>query len=411
MAITKLEHKPRCLDVTRLVSRAGAGPMTGVDRVELAYLRWMLGRSGPIFALARTATGFVLLERAGMSALLEKIETDKWGEADLLGRLSRRLSTVRKGAEADLRRLAAARSSRFGLRKMLMAQLPVGTRFFNTGHSNLTPRVMNAVGAIPGVQINILLHDFIPLDFPDWQGIGTVEAFREKMQTVSDHADLIICNSEQTLQDAQRWLGEMGRIPASIVAHLGIDPPKELSGELPQEIDPNKPYFVVLGTIEPRKNHALLLDIWDEFAREGGAPAQLVVVGRRGWKNEAVFARLDKPPKDVVELSGLSDGAVQTVLKGSVGLLFPSFVEGFGLPPAEAAALNIPVICNDLAIYREFLGDYPVYLDVTAMYLWKQSIRKLVDYHEVEHNEAERAPRPVTLPNWEDHFKLILSLG
>lgn len=385
--------------------------MTGVDRVEFAYLQWLLRCEDPVFAICRTASGFVLLERAGMTALIEKIQTDTWGAPDLIGRCARRISKARRGAEADLRRLAVRRCSRFGLHKMLKAELPVGTRYFNTGHSNLTRRMMTAIGAIPGSQINVLLHDFIPLDFPQWQRAGTVEACRKKMKIVSNHADLIICNSEQTRLDAQRWLGEMGRVPASIVAHLGIDPPQELGGELPSEIAFSKPYFITLGTIEPRKNHALLLDIWEEFAREGGDSPHLVIIGSRGWNNEDVFARLDQTPKNVIELSGLSDGEVQTLMKGAAGLLFPSFVEGFGLPPAEAAALNIPVICNDLAIYREFLGDYPVYLDVTAMYLWKQSIRKLVDYHEAEHNEAEGALRPITLPTWEDHFKLILSLG
>ena len=128
---------------------------------------------------------------------------------------------------------------------------------------------------------------------------------------------------------------------------------------------------------------------------------QLVIAGGRGWANAAVFARLDARPPGVIEAPGLSDGALVTLLQGSAGLLFPSLAEGFGLPPAEAAALGVPVIANPLPELREVLGDYPVYLPVTDSYSWLETIERTMP-------QADRAHR-FTPPRWEDHFNTVLN--
>ncbi|MDT9702392.1 glycosyltransferase, partial [Streptomyces sp. P17] len=92
-----------------------------------------------------------------------------------------------------------------------------------------------------------------------------------------------------------------------------------------------RPRFVTLGTIEPRKNHALLLDVWDSLPPPR---PQLVVIGRRGWADQALFARIAATP-DVAEFNTLDDGQVAAVLTGAQALLMPSFAEGFGLPLTE----------------------------------------------------------------------------
>ena len=135
----------RCLDLTRLVSRQGRGPLTGIDRVELAYLRHLLRAPQPLYALVRTRFGFLLLDEDGARAALDRFEgRAQWGKADLLGRLSLRAHPMKRRAEADLRRRAVARCRHGALGRALLAELPPGTVYFNTGHSNLADDTLAA---------------------------------------------------------------------------------------------------------------------------------------------------------------------------------------------------------------------------------------------------------------------------
>ena len=406
----------RCLDLTRLISRVGRGPDTGVDRVERAYLTHLLGLPDPLFALVRSSLGYVLLDKEGTGRIARRLAGETpWGPADLIGAMSRKSSPARRRAMADVRRLALARCRTGRLAGMLRRHVPVGCAYLNVGHSNLRTEVMAAWKTMPDAQISVLVHDTIPLDYPQFQRVGTPALFREKLRRVAAFADLAIYNSQGSRADAERWFADLGRCPPGTVAHLGVDVPPVDSRHLPQDLDLSRPYFVCLGTIEPRKNHTLLLDIWEEFASE--MPAEqipnLIIAGARGWANEAVFARLDTSPVmqvSVFERPGLDDRAVAALLSGSCGLLCPSVAEGFGLPVAEAAALGVPVICPKLPVYEEILGNIPVYADSGDVYLWKQSIRRLAVEKQAEH-DRKRGPAPRTeIPTWAEHFNLVLKV-
>jgi glycosyltransferase involved in cell wall biosynthesis len=172
-----------------------------------------------------------------------------------------------------------------------------------------------------------------------------------------------------------------------------------------------RPYFVALGTIEPRKNHLLLLNLWRQFAATLGAAApRLVVVGRRGWENENVLDMLERCSAIdglVRETGALPDREVATLLRGARALLFPSFAEGFGLPLAEALALGVPAIASDLVALREVGGNVPDYLDPLDGPAWRAGI---LDYARAD-SVARRAQlgrlgawKP---PAWSDHFAAV----
>lgn len=388
----------RLLDLTRLVSRLGRGPLTGVDRVEFAYLTHLLCLDDPLFGLVRTGAGFVLLDRAGCMGLAARVRGDiTLGPVDLLGRLIHRRNPLRARAEADARRLAVARTARPFLR--LMLRHLSGATYLNTGHANLTDRSLSAIRAA-GLNIAVLVHDTIPLDHPEFARPDTVDPFRAKMAAVSHHATCVIHTTHDARAKTDAQLARLGRVPPGIVAALGV--PVPVSGVLPQGIPQDRPYFVTIGTIEPRKNHALLLDIWDQLGPD--AP-RLYIIGGRGWADPALFARLDHlPPQGPVQvLSGLDDSALAALLQNARALLFPSLAEGFGLPPVEAAAMGVPVVASNLAVIRELLGEFAVYLDVTDSYSWMETIKTLAEASD------HMGRKTINPPNWADHFKTVLS--
>jgi glycosyltransferase involved in cell wall biosynthesis len=370
-------------------------------------MRMLLSRSDvDAWGLVRVGGRLAVLDRAGLRALDKRLrDGGPWAEAGIAARLKRRDPAVAR-AQATVRRLAVQVVPALGLG----AALPPGTRYLNVGHSNLEHSVFAGLETVPNVRTLVLIHDTIPLDFPHHQRAGTVERFRDRLTAAIRHADRIVVPSRTVVDDLARHAATVGPLPEVIVAPLGLDlaPPAGLP-DLPHD----RPYFLSLGTIEPRKNHARLLDLWEDFHAtlpEAAIP-RLFVVGRRGWRNEAVFARLDGLPfmgQTVIELDDIDDGTLSALLSGSAGLLHPSLAEGFGLPPHEAAALGVTPVCAPLAVYRETLGDAAVYADPDDLYQWRKIVLELAERDRAGQGTTGSG-RGYNPPAWEAHFKLALT--
>ncbi|HHS94862.1 MAG TPA: glycosyltransferase family 1 protein [Rhodobacterales bacterium] len=404
----------RLLDLTRLVSRVGRGPWTGIDRVEAAWLDRLLDEPTPLFALVRTNLGFALLDRTGMHAMAERLHgRTPWGPSKGLAQLSFRASPARRQAMSDLRHLALVRCTQRGLARMLRRQLPDGTIWLALSHTNLSRPVFEAVKALPGAKAHVLLHDVIPLKFPKWQDPRVLTTFTHSLHNISALADLVICNSQTTRMDASVAMKATGRVPPMIVAPLGIDPAAPDFSALPEGALPDRPFFIALGTQQPHKNLGFLLDIWEKFAKErpkADIPA-LLFVGARSPTNPGFAKRLETSPllgHHVFELTGLSDGAVSALVARARALLMPSLYEGFGLPPGEALALGTPVIANDLPVYREAFGNNLVYADCADMYSWAE---RILDLARAEQKPSMAADgEALGLPTWQAHFNLVLKV-
>lgn len=404
---------PRLLDLTRLVSRLGRPALTGVDRVERAWAEHLLKgdamQGAPLFALVRNAWGFALLDAAGVRRVLALTDGAPLDPPDLIGRLSRRGDALRARAETEIRRIALARCAVPGLLRLLR-RLPAETAYFNMGHSNLTPRMMAALRG----PVVVLIHDTIPLDHPEFTRADIPAVFTRKLAAVSARADLVVHSAAATRALTEAHLARLGRVPPGIVAPLGITAAAPGVYHVPG-LDPSRRFFVTVGTIEPRKNHALLLAVWAELARRL-PPAQLpqlVIAGSRGWRNMAVFQALDSRPAGVIEVAGLGDAALSGLIHASQGLLFPSHVEGFGLPPMEAASLGAPVCVSDLPVLREMLGDYPVYLKPTDVYSWLETIERLSGVERLTDKGVGgkgTMTRRWIAPTWDAHFNAVLNI-
>lgn len=393
-----------------------SGAPSGVDRVCLAYLKALCAAPEPVFGLVRTALGYVLLDDAGMQNMLLRLEgKEPWGPPDFLSKLMHKPDRYKHHTEAELRRLCIDRCRPSGVGRMLRKHVPDGVAYINVDQNSMSSRTISAVKSVLNGRFVPFLHDTIPLDFPEYQTRESADRFGQMLEGIQKHADLILCNSRATKDDIIRHMAPMGAVPPIQVAHLGVESNCFQNGDKQEALNLRDPYFVILGTIEPRKNHTLILDIWK--ALEAELPEQemphLVIFGRRGWMNEDVFARLDTTRlrgKYLHEFNDLNDDQIQSALRGSAGCLFPSFCEGFGLPPLEAASLGVPVICNTLPVLREFLADIPIYASVTDSYAWKQAILKLAQQAQARGETQPSEHAGFVPPDWQSHFNVVLKV-
>ncbi|MFN9716918.1 MAG: glycosyltransferase [Sphingomonadales bacterium] len=217
----------------------------------------------------------------------------------------------------------------------------------------------------------------------------------------------IVANSAHTIETLDEFAAAEGlQMPPAVVAWPGTPALMPCS---PAKQD--RPVFVILGTIEGRKNHNLLLEVWGRLIKDPGAgpPPRLIIVGRRGWQADEVFAQIDSGAfaGAVREAGPLNDQQLADVLAGSRALLFPSFAEGYGIPLVEALASGVPVIASDLPVFREIGQGVPELLPVDDIAAWCQAV---VDYS--QNPSLRRDAQLVRLadfvaPDWDSHFGII----
>lgn len=378
------------LDVSRLVWRAWEGKLpTGIDRTCLAYVQHLRGRACAVVQRGRMTRVF----NPDMSRMLFDVLFEHAAGASVRRKLLRFYPALLGGVPVHH-----------------LAGLP----YFNVGHTGLDKPSHAAWLRHSGVRPVYFVHDLIPLTHPEYCRPGEPEKHRRRMTSLLNNGVGVIGNSRHTLNELANFAGLQHALPMppNLVAPLGVGKVAWRQDAEPRSpLVPGRPYFVMLGTIEGRKNHLLILNIWADLARRlGAACPQLVVVGQRGWESEQAVDMLERCEAirdHVIELPRCEDAQLAAYMAGARALLFPSFVEGYGLPLVEALSLGTPVIASDLEVFRELAGEIPDYLSPLDGLGWTKLIE---DYAQPE--SAARAAQTSRMqswktPRWRDHFALV----
>lgn len=385
----KTNDAPLLLDASRMVWRRWAGLQpTGIDRICLAWLEQysacaqavLVHRHGKhILSVAASRTLFALLD--------SNVPRD---------RFRRQFIAWLAGNLADFLRPLKGR----------------GRLWLNVGHTGL-----NLPGLAEWVQARnirpvLMLHDIIPITHPEFCRSGEQARHEVRVKALLDIACAVLTNSQDTLEMLRAYAAGAGKtLPPSLAIWPGTPQlPVSASKQVANAND-----FVILGTIEGRKNHKLLLDVWERLVTLMAESApRLLIIGRRGWSCEDVLARLDsgRLSGKVVETGPIDDEDLARALAGARALLFPSLAEGYGLPLAEALAGGVPVIASDLPVFREIGQGVPVLLGSHDVDAWTAAIASYA------HNDSPaRAAQLIRLqsfraPDWRDHFREVdLFLG
>jgi glycosyltransferase involved in cell wall biosynthesis len=391
------------LDLSRLLSRAGRGTPTGIDRVEFAYAEHLMATPDAACFTALSARGGLgLLPHRSAEQLIGAIGAAWRGKFDQ-ARQDRRARRIALQARIAL---LGSRERALMLRLGDRAGRPV---YLLVSHHHLEKRsVIARLKQRSAARFICLIHDLIPVEFPEYAKPGQAANHLRRIETAAQFADALIVNSCVTRDALLPHLDRAGRSPPVLVAPFGADLPVA-----PADRDPpfERPYFVYVSTIEARKNHLLLLNLWRQMAIDLGERAPLLVlVGQRGWETENVVDMLDRCPAlrgAVIEHNALPDGEMVRLLKGACAMLLPSFAEGFGFPLIEGLELGIPALCSDIPALRETGGSVPEFLDPLDGSGWRSAI---IEY--AAPGSPRRAAQLARLagwepPRWDQHFAIV----
>lgn len=221
-----------------------------------------------------------------------------------------------------------------------------------------------------GVKVCFLVHDLLAilLDgiFPPHMG-----KLHEEWLSVVAESDGAFCVSRAVAHELADWMRRTDRVPVNPFHigwfHHGSDFTGSRSWQgLPAEAMEvlrtleSRPTFLTVGTVEPRKAHAQILDAFEELWA-AGSDVNLAIVGKEGWLVDSLVGRLRKHAergKRLFWLEGVSDEYLEKVYGASDCLIAASLGEGFGLPLIEAAHYKLPILARDIPVFREVAGEH-----------------------------------------------------
>lgn len=216
------------------------------------------------------------------------------------------------------------------------------------------------------IQIGVYVHDVIAMTHPHYVASDSLLRFPAFLGAVFDYADVIFTNTEFTKSEIQKLAAAAGcwRDIEYVIATPGCDFVKrpldmEAVDPVAVEIAENGKFLLMVSTIEARKNHKVLLDALDGGLADMGY--QLVFVGRTGWKVDELMERIREHPENgtkLFHLQGINDDTLRYLYENARFVLFPSYIEGFGLATVEAMQFGVPVILSDVPVMREVGGPF-----------------------------------------------------
>jgi glycosyltransferase involved in cell wall biosynthesis len=263
-----------------------------------------------------------------------------------------------------------------------------------------------------------VVYDLLPIQMPWAFPEVTEPGYRQWLECISNY-DGALCISQSVADQLSDWYA---RRPASSRSDrflirsfpLGSDieasrPSRGLPPGATESLAQWRaaPTFLMVGTLEPRKCHQQVLDAF-ELRWQQGSNQQLLIVGRQGWKVDALLERVRRHPelgRRLWWLTGVSDEYLEQLYGVATGLILASLGEGYGLPIVEAMRRGLPVLARDLPVFHEvggpslrcFRGNEPEAI-AAALASW-------------EHDQAKgclRRPEPTETVTWQQSAQALL---
>ena len=450
-----------------------SGPPVGIVRVEAEIIRWVLDHDSaavisvydtrcnlfrpldPAVARALIAGTAVVetsvlpdarpIERTPFGSFVRRIGTmlqpalkirrtltcaaDEWRRALDKGPLQRGLDRVVGGLlDARLRSHAIGKDGKrrdlYRLDSVLGPPLQLSARdtllLAGLDWNTKDAAALAALKTQSPFRLVMMCYDLIPIVFPNFYATRDVDVFTRFFGTAIKSADRFIAISKRTAADLAEFARAHRHSGLDIrTERLGADAARRIGDTnalLPAGLAAGH-YVLFVSTVEPRKNHAMLLRAWKRLAarERGGANGfKLVFVGRRGWMTDDVFTTLEQDAalrRDVIHIADASDQELETLYAGAAFCVYPSLYEGFGLPVIEAFAHGKPVIASSAGALPEAAGLLAPCLDPEDENAWAEAMGRFLNDPSLLAEQARHIRAEFSWPTWSEAAARIVTVA
>lgn len=227
-------------------------------------------------------------------------------------------------------------------------------------------------------------------------------------------AELVLCVSENTKRELVQWMQQQGLpLPRVEVFRLGdvLDVAKPVKPAEQAFIDAKLKggdYLLCVGTIEAKKNHAIFYYVYKQAAAKGITLPKLVIVGRRGWGTENVYAMMSGDPvigEQFVFLHDASDENLSWLYDHCLFTVLPSFHEGWGIPIAESVGRGVPNACSNTSSMVEIAEGIVEHFSPYSTDECLAAILKLLDPKQLA--TARKRTKQYNQTTWEDTYQQV----
>ncbi len=264
-------------------------------------------------------------------------------------------------------------------------------------------------------RIVVSVHDIAYERYPQFFTASEVTRMRALVPLTVRRAAAILTLSDYSKRDIVR---RYGAPPEKVtVTHLAADPmfqPIHDAGRLAavrERYGTGEEFILSVGNLQPRKNIKTLIDAYVRLRRAGATRHKLVLVGKRAWRHDDIFAaaRDSGYADELVFTDYVPDADLVALYNAAALFVYPSIFEGFGLPPLEAMACGTPVVCSNTSSFPEVVGDAALTvapLDVDGL---TEAVSRALRDAALRARLSAQGPRRAALFSWERTARITLT--
>ncbi|HET9920078.1 MAG TPA: glycosyltransferase family 1 protein [Ktedonobacteraceae bacterium] len=262
----------------------------------------------------------------------------------------------------------------------------------------------------------VTVHDLAFLEYPEYAVPELVSYLKKIVPEAVEAADVVTAVSEATRQGLIKYFKtpqeKITVVPIGVASHFRRITDPILLGATQHKYGLKHPLVLGVGTLEPRKNHLNLIKAFAKATRKKNGPAMLAIAGGKGWLYEETQQLVEKLKLEnkVRFLGRVSDFDLVTLYSMADVFAFPSFFEGFGIPPLEAMACGAPIITSNTSSLPEVVGDAAILVSPQDVDALSQAITRLIESETLREELRQKGFQRVQQFSWPQTARKMLAI-